>query len=512
MAYSSRNGSQSNRRPPQQQRRRSVSSSNTRRSPQRERGSAPRNPSGSRGRTSTRSRNLTGPDTGYSVHSHRVDYRRRNAASGNRGFAIDGRTVVLIAIVIIVVIVLIAGISSCVSSNSAASSAQENENTTQEEQKPRVASGLSQDLTNELNQALDRDDQLAQIAQNADQYDDTRLIELALREPEAVSFVANYLTADKSASSYGDTVTKGQVPQLYDWDTRWGYATYGNGCIGVTGSAPTTVAMAYMGLTGKSDQTPATIAQSAAGGTTSSKSSSSNGNANSSANANSNTSNSTNTNGSSTGTSSASDSADSVIAMMSGVGLSATSYESSSDTLNACLSSSSVAAVYVKDNGFVNDSDAHWALVVGMNDDGSLNVFDPTSSFVSTRAWTSGTVAQASSTILYVTVSDTAASSDEDTDSETMGTANAATNATNANSTSSNSSTSSSNANSGSANSSGSTNRNTSNSNSSSSNRNANSSGSSTSGTSGSSSTSTSSSSSSASSDGSSDDGDYIGL
>lgn len=366
-----------------------------------------------RGHSSTgrsRSRNLTGPDTGYTLHSHRVSYSRRG---GSPSDLINGRFILLVVIVIVVVVVLVAGISSCVRGSSSQANSQQTDEQT--EQKPRVASGLSSDLTQRFNEVLDRDDQMAQIAQNADQYDDDRLLTLALNEPEAVSFVANYPTADKSASSYTDEVTKGQVPQLYDWDTRWGYVTYGNGCIGVTGSAPTTVAMAYMGLTGKNDKTPATIAQGVV-----STSSSSNGNANSNSNASnraSNTNNSANSNGNSSSNTSntgsaASDSAESMIALMNQAGLSATQYDSSSSTLVNCLSSTSVAAVYIKQDGLESNRDAHWALVVGMNEDGSLNVFDPTSSMVSTHTWASSTVASASSTILYVTVSDTAASSE----------------------------------------------------------------------------------------------------
>lgn len=307
---------------------------------------------------------------------------------GNR---LDARLLVLLVIVIVVIVVLVTGIVSCVRGSSTTTTDTQQQ-TEQEEEKPRVASGISSELSQEFTEALDRNDQLAQIAQNADQYDDDRLLELALNEPDAISFVANYLTADKSGSSYGDTVTKGEVPLLYNWDTRWGYVSYGDGCIGVTGSAPTTVAMAYMGLTGNSDKTPATIAQAVSTSSTSSNSSDS-----------------------STTSSSDADSVETMIQLMTSAGLSATQYESSSDTLVACLSDSSVAAVLINDDGLIEDTDAHWALVVGMNSDGSLNVFDPTSTEVSTLTWSSSTIANASSTILYVTVSD---NTTEDTDSD----------------------------------------------------------------------------------------------
>lgn len=439
-----------------------------------------RDRSRSANRSSSRTRNLTGPDTGYTLHSHRVNYSRRRGAD-RYGF-VNGRFILLLVIVVVVVVVIIAGISSCVAGSSS-SRQQEQQTDEQTESKPRVASGISSDLTTQFNAVLDRDDQMAQIAQNADQYDDERLLQLALNEPEAVSFVANYLTADKSASSYTDTVTQGQVPQLYDWDTRWGYVSYGDGCIGVTGSAPTTIAMAYMGLTGKSDITPATIAQGVSTGSGSST-------ASSSTNSNSTSTNANRTSSTSTTSSSASDSADSVIQLMSQVGLEATQYDSSSETLVACLSSTSVAAVYVSDDGLQDNRDAHWALVVGMNQDGTLNVFDPTSSLVSTRTWDSSTIARASSTILYVTVSESTQSTESDGDSD-VGSSSSSTGSSSSsdyNGSDSSSSSSSGSNSSGSSTSSGSSGSNTNNSNS---NRN---------------------SSSSSSSSGSSSSGDYVGL
>lgn len=499
MSYSSRGGRQDSRyrssdrhtsggSRPEGNRSRSGQSSRSSRTSRSTRGTrgttSSRDRSRSANRSSSRTRNLTGPDTGYTLHSHRVNYSRRRGAD-RYGF-VNGRFILLLVIVVVVVVVIIAGISSCVAGSSS-SRQQEQQTDEQTESKPRVASGISSDLTTQFNAVLDRDDQMAQIAQNADQYDDERLLQLALNEPEAVSFVANYLTADKSASSYTDTVTQGQVPQLYDWDTRWGYVSYGDGCIGVTGSAPTTIAMAYMGLTGKSDVTPATIAQGTSTGSGSST-------ASSSTNSNSSSTNANRTSSTSTTGSSASDAADSVIQLMSQVGLSATQYDSSSETLVACLSSTSVAAVYVSDDGLQDNRDAHWALVVGMNQDGTLNVFDPTSSLVSTRTWDSSTIARASSTILYVTVSESAQTTESDGDSDgsssssSTGSSSGNYNGSGSSSSSSSTSNSSGSSTSSSSNSNGSSSSNTNNSNS---NRN---------------------SSSSSSSSGSSSSGDYVGL
>ncbi|MBS6941776.1 MAG: C39 family peptidase, partial [Slackia piriformis] len=67
-----------------------------------------------------------------------------------------------------------------------------------------------------------------------------------------------------ASASYDEAVEKGSVPLLYQWDTRWGYREYCAGPIGTTGCCPTSLSMVYMGLTGKSDKTPADMAAIAA--------------------------------------------------------------------------------------------------------------------------------------------------------------------------------------------------------------------------------------------------------
>ena len=53
----------------------------------------------------------------------------------------------------------------------------------------------------------------------------------------------------------GDDV-KGLVPLFMQWDWRWGYDWYGGGPIGLTGCAPTCMAMIGMGLTGDESFNP----------------------------------------------------------------------------------------------------------------------------------------------------------------------------------------------------------------------------------------------------------------
>lgn len=62
-------------------------------------------------------------------------------------------------------------------------------------------------------------------------------------------------------TSLTEEETAGGVPFLYQWDERWGYQNYGNTVIGLSGCGPTSLAMVIVGLTGREDVTPYTVAQ-----------------------------------------------------------------------------------------------------------------------------------------------------------------------------------------------------------------------------------------------------------
>jgi hypothetical protein len=68
--------------------------------------------------------------------------------------------------------------------------------------------------------------------------------------------VANWPEAypQKTGAAYDGTVKKGQIPQLYQWDERWGYTTYSSTSFALTGCCPTSLSMVYMELTGKTDK------------------------------------------------------------------------------------------------------------------------------------------------------------------------------------------------------------------------------------------------------------------
>ena len=324
-------------------------------------------------RQQSRRGTLKQPDTGYRLHSRRVSY-----PNGNGGFVsmlLRPRVLLLIGILVIVIVALVLGISSCVRGNKERAAQTVEETKPVNEQDKRVAAGVPSNMTSKFTEALDENELLAQIAATADQYDDERLLTLALREPASRKFVAAYPSSDKSSRPYTDEVKRGTVPTLYDWDERWGAVTYGDGPLAVTGSGPTTLAMAYMGLTGKTDYSPTEIAQQASKNNYASGDSGSKGEL------------------FAKGTTS--------------MGLKAEQHEPASETLLFTLNENTVFAVELKANTLTDE--AHWALVVSIDENSMLKVFDPTSTLVTNTTWGLDTITGASSTFYSITLSEEAA-------------------------------------------------------------------------------------------------------
>ncbi len=89
-----------------------------------------------------------------------------------------------------------------------------------------------------------------------------KMLELAAKDPQAINYVLDFPQRYPASSgeSYSDSVERGTVPDLKQWDERWGYVEYCGAAIGSTGCCPTSLSMVYMALTGKTDKTPADMA------------------------------------------------------------------------------------------------------------------------------------------------------------------------------------------------------------------------------------------------------------
>lgn len=295
---------------------------------------------------------------GYELRSRIIGFG--NAGRRRRIAGFDARMVLALVLAILAIVLLVFAVSSCVSNN--ATQQQESE-----AEKPRVATGISDELSQELTARLDQGDQIAQIASSADQYPDERLVRLALDEPGAISLVAGYPKSDKAAQAYGEEASIGSYPQLYDWDSRWGAVDYAGSALAVTGSGPTVMAMATIGLTGSADNTPATIAKLAED------------------------------KGLATGDSGLS--GDFFTTESNSLGVVYHSYDTSADNISAVLTSGTVLAMEAKADSLTPYD--HWILVVEKGADDTYTVHDPTSTGVTAKTWGADTLARASTGKFY---------------------------------------------------------------------------------------------------------------
>ena len=88
------------------------------------------------------------------------------------------------------------------------------------------------------------------------------LLELAVRNPEALDFVVRYpREKDTQPAASVGAVERGTFPQLMQWDPRWGCAPYGDGLMALNGCGPTALSMVVCGLTGDGSVTPWTVAR-----------------------------------------------------------------------------------------------------------------------------------------------------------------------------------------------------------------------------------------------------------
>ena len=116
----------------------------------------------------------------------------------------------------------------------------------------------------QLYDLLDEHPEAAYVLRNLALYPE-RLLEFVVRFPEAMPFAAAYpdyingnlsLEVDLSEEAAADG-----VPLLIQWDSRWGYTSYGDGLLGWTGCGPTCLAMVAIHLCGWDGNDPASIAQ-----------------------------------------------------------------------------------------------------------------------------------------------------------------------------------------------------------------------------------------------------------
>lgn len=298
---------------------------------------------------------------GYTLRSHNIRFSASTGSSlRDKLMRLDRRTILVLVGALVILIVAVLAISSCVRGCTAAHTEEPQVN----EQDGRVAAEASAEITSLLTPLLNRNERYNQLAQQANRYEDTRLIQLAIDEPGALDLVLAYpdLVDPESdaeiSKPYTDPVTQGVVTRLYCWDARWGAVDFNGGPLALTGSGPCALASAIMTVTGSAEKTPADIAEmvtanQATGGETGMLSSF-------------------------------------ITNHASELGITSQFYEPGIDNLRALLAQGTTVLADVK-AGVLGDN-AHWIYITTLNDDGSVSLFDPTSTENSTHSWSIGTI------------------------------------------------------------------------------------------------------------------------
>lgn len=115
-------------------------------------------------------------------------------------------------------------------------------------------------IKSRLKKLSKEDDRVSDIIKNYNSYPEA-LLDMLSRDIDLLDFVLNY--HDKSGKVFSETidVRRGEIPLLLQWDERWGYASYGENMIAISGCAPTSLAMVISGLTGDTSITPYKVAK-----------------------------------------------------------------------------------------------------------------------------------------------------------------------------------------------------------------------------------------------------------
>lgn len=89
------------------------------------------------------------------------------------------------------------------------------------------------------------------------------LLTLMEMNPETQQFVLDYFQNkdEHPEIDLSGEVEQGTVPLFLQWDSRWGYETYGSDFMAITGCGPTCLSMVLCGLSGETEWDPLSVAR-----------------------------------------------------------------------------------------------------------------------------------------------------------------------------------------------------------------------------------------------------------
>lgn len=104
------------------------------------------------------------------------------------------------------------------------------------------------------------DSQIQSIVNNSKEIPE-ELIRMAVMRPETIPYVAGYPTRKiNEPINIESYYKKGEIPLFEQFDKQWGYDSYGDESLAISGCGPTSLAMVAIGLTGNTQINPRVVA------------------------------------------------------------------------------------------------------------------------------------------------------------------------------------------------------------------------------------------------------------
>ncbi len=100
-----------------------------------------------------------------------------------------------------------------------------------------------------------------EVVFNEEEYPES-LLALLKKNPETREFVMNYPRKkdQHETITFSEEIVPGEIPLFLQWDERWGYETYGDDFLALTGCGPTCLSMVRCGLSGNGIWDPYQVA------------------------------------------------------------------------------------------------------------------------------------------------------------------------------------------------------------------------------------------------------------
>lgn len=121
------------------------------------------------------------------------------------------------------------------------------------------AAFTAEEIQNKIHALAQVDTDFGTIETNMNQFPEP-LLNCLCYNPNMISYALSYAEKVGTTSGEIEDCELNGVPLFIQWDSRWGYASYGNDVVGLSGCGPTCMSMVIVGLTKNKEATPAVLA------------------------------------------------------------------------------------------------------------------------------------------------------------------------------------------------------------------------------------------------------------